>query len=190
MLGKIDIRKILKEHNDTLILKTTKDKVVKDEPICFLFFIFPFMISIGYYLLNGGFSKETVITLLITFSIFTPLLFSLLPIIYDLSNKKLSNYGFELVNEFKSNVLFVILVSLTTLSLLIMEFLLYGKGINSIFTIIILGLFINIALTILMIIQSFNFFMNQFIKMRKEERKKEKEFEKKKEELLNKLLEK
>lgn len=166
--------KIICKHLDSLYDASLEEnqgvEKTRDQSNISLFFIFPLLVSVILVLFtwnNNNFesNKQLMESLLISLTIFTPMMFSVLSIIYSMSQKKLTLKGFRKLKEFKYNVLFVILISLVALFsciifiLNICNFWLYIVILKT----IIFYLLGNIGLTILMIIKRFDYIMDQII---------------------------
>ncbi|GLI11119.1 hypothetical protein MARBORIA2_02090 [Methanobrevibacter arboriphilus] len=173
-LNKINPMKIICKHLDSLYDASLEEnqgvEKTRDQSNISLFFIFPLLVSVILVLFtwnNNNFesNKQLMESLLISLTIFTPMMFSVLSIIYSMSQKKLTLKGFRKLKEFKYNVLFVILISLVALFsciifiLNICNFWLYIVILKT----IIFYLLGNIGLTILMIIKRFDYIMDQII---------------------------
>lgn len=189
MKTKISITKILIEHFEIYKVRkkvdanTYKKRWSKRDFLIFLGLPFVLSLLIVYY--GGTITNVISEPLLLSISIFTPIMFGLLPIIYDFFEKPLGDHGYDLVNQFKANVLFVILISVFTLFLLILFSL--NLPVIEIYEIywlklplkwfylesvsVLIYFFLGvIVLHILMILQRFNFLMNEFIRMQKNKR--------------------
>jgi hypothetical protein len=134
MFTKISVLKIIKDH--ILTLKNNQTKKISYLDII-LFFIVPLIVS-GIMVYLGIFLNDSLVNALITsFSIFSALLFNLLLLVYDISEKdakstnsqtnssapKKNNIRQTVIKEIYINVSFSILVSLTTVVILITYFL-------------------------------------------------------------------
>lgn len=189
MMKKIDIRLLIKEHYKTLYNieydKITKKEIRhKDYRGIFLLFFLPLILSFILTTLFGFVEASFSNSLLTCLSILSPLMFGFFPIIYELTdNEKINPKSKEYIKEFKSNVLFTMILSFLTLGLVLFWTLInptltlenlqnvlkdYTPLIISIIkyscSIIIFYFSISLGLHILMIIQRFNFLINEFIK--------------------------
>ena len=159
---KLSLDDIIKEHMNTF-RKSDGRFLVVDSVI---FFIIPIALTILIFLfVFKEMPEKFVDSLLIAFSILTPLLFGLLPMSFSLiDNEHVSSKGFELVNEFKANVLFTILLSLTLVLILLMWFLTVNwKGLLDI---VICWLSIEVLFHLFLILNRFNILINEYIKLR------------------------
>lgn len=189
MMKKINIKSLLKEHYDSLYNieydKITKKEIHhKDYRSIFLLFILPLILSIPITIFFGFVETSFSNSLLTCLSILSPLMFGFFPIIYELTdNEKINPKSKEFIKEFKANVLFTMILSFLTLGLVLFWTLInptltmknlqlvlkeYTPLITSIikflYSMIIFYLIISLGLHILMIIQRFNFLINEFIK--------------------------
>ena len=140
MFDKISIANIIKDHINTL--KNNKTRKISYLDIT-LFFLLPLAIS-GFIVCVGISLNDALVNALITsLSIFSALLFNLLLLVYDISEKKselpdtndpVDNKRRiktrELLREIYINISFSILVSIITVSTLLIYFL---KASNCIF---------------------------------------------------------
>ena len=113
---KISLTDIIKEHLNTF-RKSDGSFLVVDLGI---FLLIPIVLTILIFVFVLKEMPENFVnSLLTTFSILTPLLFGLLPMTFSLiENDYVSSNGYKLVNEFKANVLFTILLSLVLVGIL------------------------------------------------------------------------
>lgn len=173
-IEKINPYKIISEHLDTLYDASLEEnkgtQKIRAQSDLTLFFIFPLLVSVILVLAtwqNNTFeaNKTLMESLLVSLTIFTPMLFSILSIIYNLTKHKLTLHGFRLLKEFKYNVLFVILVSLLALFFCIIFILNIADFVSYIVTLklIIFYLLGNIGLTVLLIVKRFDYIMDQII---------------------------
>lgn len=173
-LEKISPCKIITGHLDTLYDASLEEnegiEKVRDQSDLTLFFIFPVVVSVILVMFtwhNNTFeaNKSLMESLLIALTIFTPIMFSVLSIVYSLTRHKLTLEGFRKLKEFKFNVLFVILVSLLALFFCIIFILNISSSESYIVALklIIFYLLGNIGLTILMILKRFDYIMDQII---------------------------
>ena len=160
---KISLTDIIKEHLDTFRKSDGRFLVV--DLMIFLFIPIALTVLIFIFVFKE-IPEKFVDSLLISFSILTPLLFGLLPMSFSLiDNDYVSSKGFELVNEFKANVLFTILLSLLLVLLLLIWFLTVNW--KCIMDIVICWLFIEILLHLFLILNRFNDLINEYIKLKK-----------------------
>lgn len=186
-MGKINIVPLIKEHYNTLyLIKYIDDKEVceVDYKIIFILFFLPLVIGVCIVLILGFIKLTLASSLLTCLSILSPLMFGFFPIIYDLTdNEKINPLSKNYIKEFKSNVLFTMVLSFFTLAMILLFTLIYShlnicyiyiiskkfsiiiiKSIKFVFSVLIYYLIICLALHILMIIQRFNFLINEFVK--------------------------
>lgn len=193
-LGKIDIRYLIDEHINTFELKDipknksgnrrkhkTRKNMKKDKGALCLFFIVPIIISVLALWVFGNMSSSFSNSLLTCLSILSPLMFGFFPFIYDLiDNDEINPESKYLIQQFKANVLFTMILSFTTLAVILIWTLANTNLniinhyfdektahiiINNILLIlsgIIYYLLICLSFHILMIIQRFNFLINQY----------------------------
>lgn len=188
MNDKINISHLIKEHFDTLYLKdkTKTDNKRKDVCTLFLFFIVPIIVSLVIIFLFGNISNSLSNSLLTCLSILSPLMFGFFPFIYDLiDNEEVNPKSRALIQEFKANVLFTMLLSFTTLAFILI-WTLVNNNLDFCFTYfekdianclvnhiplilsgIIYYLLFCLGFHILMIIQRFNFLINQYNEFKK-----------------------
>ena len=133
MFDKISIANIIKDHISTL--RNNKTRKISYLDIT-LFFLLPFFIS-GFIVYLGISLNDALVNALITsLSIFSALLFNLLLLVYDVSEKKLylpettdpveNNRRIktrELLREIYNKISFTILISIITVSTLLIYFL-------------------------------------------------------------------
>ena len=193
-LGKIDIRYLIEEHINTFELKDiqkskssnrrkhkTRKNMKRDKGALCLFFIVPIIISLLASWVFGNMSSSFSNSLLTCLSILSPLMFGFFPFIYDLiDNDEINPESKYLIQQFKANVLFTMILSFTTLGVILLWILASNNLciichyfdektastiINNILlclSAIIYYLLICLILHILMIIQRFNFLINQY----------------------------
>lgn len=186
MINKINILNLIKEHLSTFYLKdkTKKDNKRRDGKALFLFFIVPLFVSIIIVFLFGNMNDSLSNSLLTCLSILSPLMFGFFPFIYDLiDNDNINPKSKFLIQEFKANVLFTMILSFSALACILiwtlvnnnLDFLLYLKKdiVNNLSTGILLFLsgviyylLLCLGFHILMIIQRFNFLINQYNKFK------------------------
>lgn len=183
ILGKIDIRYLIKEHIETFILKdlTKKNAFKRDKKALFVFFILPIIISIIAIWIFGNMSSSFSNSLLTCLSILSPLMFGFFPFIYDLiDNDEINPKSKYLIQQFKANVLFTMILSFTTLAVILLWTLantnldiinnffdektapILIKYLLILLSGIVYYLLICLSFHILMIIQRFNFLINQY----------------------------
>ena len=188
MINKINIINLIKEHFGTFYLKdkTKKDGKRTDIPAIVLFFIVPLVISAIIIFLFGNMDVSLSNSLLTCLSILSPLMFGFFPFIYDLiDNDNINPESKSLIQEFKSNVLFTMVLSFSSLACIIiwtmlnnnLDFcLLYFEKdvVESIINCVLLFLsgviyylLFCLGFHILMIIQRFNFLINQYNKFKR-----------------------
>ena len=138
MINKINILNLIKEHLSTFYLKdkTKKDNKRRDGKALFLFFIVPLFVSIIIVFLFGNMNDSLSNSLLTCLSILSPLMFGFFPFIYDLiDNDNINPKSKFLIQEFKANVLFTMILSFSALACILiwtlvnnnLVFLLYLK---------------------------------------------------------------
>lgn len=173
MSSKINIKDILTGHFSTLENATNHSTSYSD---IFTFYIIPLTIALTGALLGFNLTKESV-SLLVNFgSIFTPLLLSVLVLVYDQENKletskddnHICNIKKSLLNQLYYNICYAIIVSLSLVLIAFMHQLSkavsipinVGQYVNfdislSIHIITPLSIFIalNLILTIIMIVK-------------------------------------
>lgn len=159
---KISLNDIIKEHLNTF-RKSDGSFLVVD---LMIFLGIPIVLTIIIFMFVLKEIPENFINSLLTsFSILTPLLFGLLPMVFTLiDNDFVSTNGFKLVNEFKANVLFTILLSLTLILILLLWFLTVNWKIYC--DIIICWLFIEIMIHLFLILNRFNILINEYISLK------------------------
>lgn len=165
--SKVDVRKIVSEHYNTLYNYRKGDKK-KDKKDIFTFFGIPFIISVILVFLSKG-SLESSITdsILISLSIFTPILFSLLVAIYSINRERLKKKKvYKVIKEFKANVSFTIIISLITIFFTVI----YSMNIwgdyyyLSVLSFIIIFLVGIIGLTLLQILKRWNYLLDETLR--------------------------
>lgn len=159
---KISLVDIIKEHLDTF-RKSDGGFLVVDSMI---FFIIPIVFTILIFMfVLKEMPEKFVDSLLMAFSILTPLLFGLLPMSFSLiDNDYVSSKGFELVNEFKANVLFTILLSLTLVLILLMGYLTVSW--KWLLDFVICWISIEVLFHLFLILNRFNDLIKEYIKLR------------------------
>ena len=163
MIDKININILIKEHFHTLYIKKY-DKINYDYWAIGYLFIIPFIIAVILLLFNIKINENLGNALLTSLSILSPLMFGFFPFIYNLlDNNGISKKGRTLIKEFKSNVLFTMLLSFLSLGLLLIWVILKN---NWALSFIIFFVVLVLITHILMIIQRFNFLINEFIKFK------------------------
>lgn len=158
----------------------TKKNMKKDKGALCLFFIVPIIISLLALWVFGNMNSSFSNSLLTCLSILSPLMFGFFPFIYDLiDNDEINPESRYLIRQFKANVLFTMILSFTTLAVILLWILADANVgiinnfdektasiiINNILLIlsgIIYYLLICLSFHILMIIQRFNFLINQY----------------------------
>ena len=158
--NKFSIIPIVKEHLKTF-KKVDGNYFIKD---LIIILGIPFLgIVIFNCIFKEGLPNNIINSLLTVFIILTPLLFTLLPLIYSLiENKYVSSKGRFLLREFKANTLFTIVLSFIFLIILLICSLEYYRILLSL---IIYFLFIEIILHLCLIIIRFNILMDSLIEL-------------------------
>ena len=189
MMNKINIKSLIIEHYKTLYTieydRSNKKEIIhKDYKSILLLFVFPLLLSLIIIILFRFVNQSFNNSLLTCLSILSPLMFGFFPIIYELTdNDKINPKSKKLIKEFKTNVLFTMILSFTTLAFILFwtlisttvtfdSFQYFLKEntyliiniIKSLYSILIYYLIICLGLHILMIIQRFNFLINEYIK--------------------------
>ena len=162
MSAKINILKIISGHLNTLKDATTNKISIQDYGT---FFIVPLLFSILFYFLSYQLSDH-ITTLLVTFgAIFTPLLLSVLVLVYEqsekLNNKKSEDFEYrlnikkQLLKELFSNICYAILVSMALVFMCFIDTIIGNLKLNIIPIIspIVVFLTLNLFLTILMVVK-------------------------------------
>lgn len=188
MISKINIYNLVKEHFNTFYLKDKTKNDGKRNDVCslFWFFIAPIIMAGVIVFFFGNMQDSLINSLLICLSILSPLMFGFFPFIYDLiDNNSVNSKSLEYVKEFKANVLFTMMLSFSSLAFIFIWTLVNNNldfctnfltKDNSTFLInhillllssIIYYLLFCLGFHILMIIQRFNFLINEFIKFKK-----------------------
>lgn len=159
-MGKFSVKPIITEHLKTF-KKADGNYIIKDLlvllgiPVVFMV-IFSFVFS-------NGLPDDFVNSLLTLFTILTPLLFALLPLVFSLiENKRVSSSGRVSLKEFKANILFTILLSFIFLMVLLVCSLGYWRFWLSL---VVYFLFVEVILHLCLIIQRFNVLMDSFINL-------------------------
>lgn len=159
-MGKFSVKPIITEHLKTF-KKVDGDYIIKDLSVLLgvpLVFIIVFAL-----VFSEGLPDIFVNSLLTVFTILTPLLFALLPLVFSLiENKKVSSSGRISLKEFKANILFTILLSFIFLIVLLfcsLGYLRFWLSLGVYF------LFVEVVLHLCLIIQRFNILMDSFISL-------------------------
>jgi hypothetical protein len=172
MSSKINPIDIIKGHIKTLYDNSTGDKSYWD---VFFFLFLPLIISlilVLYFQLYLG--NETANTIILCLSVFTPLLFNLILIVYTMTQKEIDKYekpnyvgDFNLrmrrLEEINSNVSFCILIALTTILFLLVYTLTFSKDITLykvVFNIVMYYLAGLTLLTLLMVLNRIYFLIS------------------------------
>lgn len=159
---KISLIDIIKEHFTTF--KKSDGSLLKGDLI--IFFLIPIVLSCTIFKFITTLPEIFINSLLTSFSILTPLLFGLLPMTFSvIDNEFVSSNGYDLINEFKANVLFTILLSLLLILILLSWILINQIRIECNF--IIYMLFISIILHLFLILRRFNILINEYILLKK-----------------------
>ena len=159
---KISLNSIIKEHLN-IFRKSDGHFLVGDLVI---FLIIPLVLTaLIFMFVLKEIPENFVNSLLTTFSILTPLLFGLLPMTFSLiENDYVSSNGYKLVNEFKANVLFTILLSLILIGILLIWFLTTNGKFYC--DVAICLLCIEILLHLFLILNRFNILINEYISLK------------------------
>ncbi len=159
---KISLSDIIKEHFNTF--KKSDGRFLVVDLVIFL--VIPIILTILIFMfVLKEIPENFVNSLLTTFSILTPLLFGLLPMTFSLiENDHVSSNGYKLVNEFKANVLFTILLSLILIGILLVGFLTTNWKFYC--DIIICWISIEILLHLFLILNRFNILINEYISLK------------------------
>lgn len=169
MSSKINPIEIINNHIKTLYDNSTGERSKWD---IFFFFILPIIIS-GLLVLYFNFylDQTTANAMIVCLSIFTPLLFNLVLMVYEMIQKEIDKYespnyvgNFNLtmrrLEEMNSNVAFCILISLTTILMLLIYTLTFNKDVTLYKTVLNIVMFYLAGitlLTLLMILNRVNF---------------------------------
>ena len=158
---KISLMYIIKQH-----LKTFKKSDGSFLRVDLIIFIgMPTVLDVVLILILKDIPENFINSLLTSFTILTPLLFGLLPMIFSLiDNKYVSSNSFNIIEEFKANILFTILFSLLLILVLLVWFL-TTNWVKVFCNIIIYWLFIFILLHLFLIFNRFNTLINEYIKL-------------------------
>lgn len=159
---KISLTDIIKEHLNTF--KKSDGRFLVVDLVIFL--VIPIILTILIFMfVLKEIPENFVNSLLTTFSILTPLLFGLLPMTFSLiENNHVSSNGYDLINEFKANVLFTILLSLVLIGILLVGFLTTNWKFYC--DVIICWLCIEILLHLFLILNRFNILINEYISLK------------------------
>lgn len=160
-MDKLSLKPIIDDHLKTF-KKSDGNYIIKDIVI-FLGMPLMFIFTIGLFF-SIDIPKEYIDSLLVAFSILTPLLFGLMPMIFNIiENKRVSKKGYKLLREYKANILFTIILSIFLILILLIWYL--TLNLKPILNIIIYFLFIEIILHLFLILQRFNTLIEEFIKL-------------------------
>ena len=128
-----------------------------------IFFVLPIILTIIVNYILKDIPKQFIESLLTMFSILTPLLFALLPMAFNLVTNDSVTAGFKLINEFKANVLFTILLSLIFILMLSTWFL--TDNWKFLLNILIYWLFFEVIIHLIFLLQRFNILFNEYINL-------------------------
>lgn len=174
-MGKINICTIIREHFSSLYIIKNDEKKNDYKAYFWLFglpIVLTLIIGINWKSLTlnpfciefNMISSNLGNSLLSSLSILSPLMFSFIPIIYSLiDNSDINADSKDYIKEFKSNVLFTMLLSFSGLGFLIVWSVFNDYWLISL---VIYLLVFSLVFHILMLIQRFNFLLNEFIKFR------------------------
>jgi len=169
MSSKINPISIVEGHLKTLYDNSTGERSNWD---IFFFLGLPLIVSLILVLyFNFYLDQNTANTLIVCLAIFTPLLFNLVLMVYEMIQKELDKHesphyvgDFKLtmrrLREMNSNVAFCILTSLTTIILLLIYTLSFSKDVTPYKIILNIAMFYLAGitlLTLLMILNRINF---------------------------------
>ena len=158
---KISLKDIFEEHLGTF--KKSGGGFLKMDLIVFIGI--PSLVTVSYFMGIGVLPVQFIEALLTVFSILTPLLFGLLPMVFVLiDNDNVSCSGFDLVNLFKANVLFTILLCLLLVCLLLLWFICSAKFVLGVG---IVWLVVEVVLHLFMIMKRFNVLINEYIVLKR-----------------------
>lgn len=172
MSSKINPIDIIKGHIKTLYDNSTGKRSNWD---IFFFFILPLLVSLILVLyFNFYLGKDTANTMIVALSIVTPLLFNLVLMIYQMTQKEIDKYhkapyvgDFKLtmrrLEEMNNNVSFSILITLTTILFLLIYTLTFADNITlykTVLNIIMLYLTGLTLLTLLMVLNRIYFLIS------------------------------
>ena len=159
-MNKFSVMPLIKEHLKTF--KKVDDSYIFKDLIIIIGLPIIFMIVMNF-LFEGGLPDVFLNSLLTIFTILTPLLFALLPLVFSLiENERVSSEGRKPLKEFKANILFTIILSFGFLFVL----LLCSLGIHKFFlSSLVYFLFMELILHLCLIIQRFNILMDSFINL-------------------------
>lgn len=176
MSSKINPIDIIEGHIKTLYDNSTGDRSIWD---IFFFFILPLIVS-GILVLYFKFylEKETANTMILCLSIFTPLLFNLILMDYEMTQKEIDkhnkpdyvgNFGLIMrrLEEINSNVGFCVLMSLITILLLLIYILTFNDVVTLykiVFNIVMFYLAGLTLLTLLMVLNRVYFVTSDLFK--------------------------
>lgn len=155
---KISLIDIIKEHFSTF--KKSDGSMLKEDLI--IFFLIPIVLSCIIFKFITILPEMFIISLLIFISVLIVILFGLFPMTFTMINNKLvSSNGYNLLNEFKANVLFTILLSVLLILILLLWILVNQVRVECGF--IIYMLFISIIVHLSLILRRFNILINEYI---------------------------
>ncbi len=159
--SKVDVSQIVIEHYSTLYNYRT-DKKGKD---IFTFFGIPLIVSIILvFFCKGTLDPSTNESILLSLTIFTPIMFSLLVAIYSVNRRRLADKRtHKIIKQFKSNVSFMMIISVIAIFFLIINsmHLWENQWYSSILIFIILFLLGIIGLTFLLVLKRWNHLLDK-----------------------------
>lgn len=163
-LNKINVLKIITEHFETFYNNKTKKR---DNIEITIYLLIPIIVSIflALKMTNAEINNSINQSILTFLSIFTPSMFGMLAVIYSFISEELTVEGYKFLKEFKSNIMFIILISIATLvfSLIFTFNLSMNENyITLLQTLIYFGTFL-IIITSLMALKRFNKLINSII---------------------------
>lgn len=153
---KIDVSDIFTNH--FLTLYDYRNNKISNKDIG-TFVIFPCLVSFIFVLMGGRLTDKSLDIISLSLSIFTPILFSLVIMIFSIDEKDIKNKRYYLIiRELTSNILFIIIISLIILVCIwihysIKELLVLNLGL---FSFTILFLLLILIFTLLMILKRLN----------------------------------
>lgn len=136
MIGKIDFRAIVSDHYRTLTNENARGEGKQSGLDFILFYLVPVIVAaaaIGFHLILGKNMGNMLITAL---AVFAGLLFNLLILIFDITNKPrpdgttLTKDKIRFLNEIYSNIAYAILISLLTIVIVLIHYLFLTLNLN------------------------------------------------------------
>ncbi|MFN6539343.1 MAG: hypothetical protein RM021_023735 [Nostoc sp. EkiNYC01] len=172
IFSKINVLEIVTNHLSTLKEYGASKNSLSD---LFLFFLVPFIISLGVVFLRIVLNKDLIGILINVFAIFAGLLFNLLVLVYDAASKavKSSNSSqanslkLEILEQIYFNISFEILLSLLIVVMLSISIMFNNGLANSVFSVFVFFLVISFTLTFLMVLKRVNKLLSQEIEQQK-----------------------